>query len=154
MSDIVKDIVEDIEIKPNRTKFILKWGGRIGLFLISLAFVLGQLKSAYFGRLDKFEKTLDNNTKANIELKRNMNAGFEKINAKIDKIYIDGYNEFNDYQQYSKKQLEIIVDYGQTNKELVKKFLDVNMLEKNKNVENHIQKEKKETISIGVRPIK
>jgi hypothetical protein len=148
MSDIIKDVFEDIELKPNKSKIILKWVIRISVALIGTAFVFGQLKTSRFNKLNNIEETLQEQTAAIEELKSSMNDGFNKINIRIDKVYDDGYNSFNDFQQYNKKQLEIIVDYGQENKELVKKMLEVNSTEKTKNVETNLQQSKKENLVI------
>ena len=155
MSDIIKDIVEDINLKPNKSKFILKWVIRISVGLIGAAFIIGQIKSSHINKLDKIQNSIDNNTAAINNVNQQMITGFNNTNLRIDKIYDDGFNMFNDFQFYNKKQLEIIIEYGQTNKELVMKMLEVNSIEKTKNVEINLQQKKKEntTYSIGVKPV-
>jgi len=148
MSDIIKDVFEDIELKPNKSKIVLKWVIRISVALIGSAFVFGQVKMSHFNKLNKIDETLQEQTTAIEELKVSMNDGFDKLNHRIDKVYDDGYNSFNDFQLYNKKQLEIIVDYGQENKELVKKMLDVNSTEKTRNVETNLQQSKKENLIV------
>lgn len=146
MGDIIEDIVKDVEVKPSKSKIVLKWVIRISAFLISAAFVFGQLKMSHLNKLDDMQKSLNDQTKAVNDLKQEMNDGFSSVNSRIDKVYSDGYKAFDDYQQYNKKQLDIIIDYGQTNKELVKKMLEVNMIEKNKNIENQLEQAKTEPI--------
>jgi len=145
MGNILEDIVEEVNIKPNKSKLVLKWTISIALSLITLAFVFGQFKSSFFGRLDKFEEKLDANIKATGELK-------EEINARFDKIYEDGFTAFDDFQDYNNKQLTLIIDYGSSNKDLLKRILEVNSIEKNKSVENQIKQAKNE--STIIKPIK
>lgn len=161
-SHIISDIVEDINLKPKTSKIVLKWVIRIGIILIFGAFIIGQLKSSHINKLDEIQKSINENTIAINNLEEKTSNNFDNINLRIDKIYDDGFNMFNDFQIYNKKQLEIIVEYGQTNKELVMKMLDVNSVEKTKNVEINLQQKKKEkieinpqqkkNISIGVKP--
>jgi hypothetical protein len=146
MSNIIKDIVEEIEIKPNKTKLVIKWIISLSATLITLAFVFGQFKSSFFSRMDKFEETLNNNIKATTEIKNEMSAGFSGVNARIDKVYSDGYKAFDDYQRFNKAQLILVLDYGQTNKELLKKMLELNMQEKSKTVESQLEQAKTESV--------
>jgi len=144
MSNILSDITEDIDIKikPNKTKFYLKWGIRVSITFIILAFSVGELNILHQNRLKKIELTqVDNNNKIN-ELKIKMEYGFNNVNARIDKVYDDAYKEFIEYQKYNNKQLELILDYGVKNKELIKKMLEINAIEREKIVENNLNKAK------------
>jgi len=166
MSDIIKDIVEDIDenlnLKPKMSRIVLKWVIRIGIILICGAFVIGQIKSNHINKLDKIQKSVDDNTLAINNLNQQMITGFNNTNLRINNVYDDAYGAFNDFQIYNKKQLEIIVKYGQTNKELVLEMLDANSTENTKNVKINLQQKKEENIetnphvkkniSIGVRP--
>jgi hypothetical protein len=161
MSDIIKDIVEDINLKPVKSKLVLKWVIRISVGLISAAFIIGQVKTNHINKLNEIQKSVDNNTTAinNLNqqiviLNQQMTIGFSNTNFQFNKVYDDAYDAFNDFQTYNKKQLEIVIKYGQTNKELVMEMLDANSTEKTKKVEINLQQKKKEnsTISIGVRP--
>jgi hypothetical protein len=155
MSSIISDIVEDINLKPNKSKLVLKWVIRISAGLICAAFIVGQFKSNRINKLDEIQKSVDNNTVAINNLNQEMTNGFNNTNLRIDKVYDDAYNAFNDFQIYNKKQLEIIIKYGQSNKELVMEMLDANSTEKIKNVEINLQQKKKEnaTYSIGVKSV-
>lgn len=158
MGNILNDIVDEVNIKPSKSKAVIKWIISIALSLITLAFVFGQFKSSFFSRMDKFEKTLDDNTKSTTELRTEMKSGFDAVNLRIDKVYNDGYKAFDDFQQYNNKQLGLIIDYGSTNKDLLKRMLEVNTLEKTKNVESSLEQAKKEntvdSLKIIVRPVK
>jgi hypothetical protein len=159
MSELAKDIVEVIDIKPNKTKVIIKWIITISLSLITMAFVFGQFKSSFFNRLDRIEKSMNDGTKATTELKDEMKYSFTQVNARIDKVYTDGSKVFDDFQQYNNKQLGIIIDYGSSNKDLLKRMLEVNTIEKTQNVQNELEQAKKtnptyDSARIIIRPIK
>jgi len=152
MSNILTDIVEDIQIKPNKLKILIKWIISISITLITLAFMLGQIKSSYVNRLNRFDTALNNNTMATNEFKEEMTNDFNAVNARIDKVYDDGYKAFNDFQQYNKKQLGLIVDYGNSNKDLLKRMLELNEMENTKNVENNLEQAKRD-YSIVIKPL-
>jgi len=161
MGNLVNDIVDDINIKPNKTKLILKWVISIASSLIVLAFAFGQFKSTFFNRMDKFETAINKNTSAIETINTDIQTGFENVNDRIDKGYNDGLEALQDYQEFNKKQLILVLDYGQTNKELLKEMLEINMQEKSKSVENQMMQAKNEPIvatvkpefSIGVKPV-
>jgi hypothetical protein len=156
-SNIIKEFIEDVNIKPSKSKLVIKWLIRIAIFLISIAFVLGQIKIKSINKVNNFEKSLQENTKATVELKEEMKNGFDKVNKRIDKVYDDGYNAFNNYQQYNNKILGMILDYGKSDKEMLKRMLDVMTIEKSKEIQNQLERAKTEpkidSLSIIVRPV-
>lgn len=162
MGNIYTDIVEDIEIRPEKSKLVLKWTVRLSVGLIILAFAWGQLKVLRLNRIAEFEQSLDANTKAVTTLKEDMTEGFKEVNSRIDKVYDDGYKAFDDYQRYNKKQLELIIDYGSTSKDLLKRMLDLNSTENTRSVESQLNQAKSmnkatvksDSVSIRVQPIK
>ena len=131
MGNIINDIVEDIEVKPNKIKKVLKWVISIAVGLIGIAFVLGQFKSSFFYRMDSFEINLN-------KLKIEQSDGFNSINTRIDKIYDDGVLILNEFQQNNNKKLELIIDYGNSNKDLLKQMLEITTI----NLESQIEKAK------------
>lgn len=143
MGNIFTDVVDDINLKPSKSKLVLKWTVRIAIGLIVAAFGYGQYMIVKSNKMSNFEKNLEDNTKATIELREEMKDGFEKVNKRIDKVYEDGYKSFGEYQIFNKEQLKMVIDYGQTNKEMLKRMLDINMLENNKIVENKLEAAKK-----------
>ena len=145
MGTIVNDIVEEIEIKPNKTKRVIRIIAGIASSLIVVAFAFGQFKSSFFNRMDKFEETLNNNTVAITSLETKSNNNFVELTKRIDKSYDDGLAMFNDFQVYNNKQLELIIDYGDSNKDMLKRMLEINSLEKNRTVENRVEQAKQET---------
>jgi len=142
MGNIFSDITEDINLRPTKSKILLKWVIRIAVALIILAFGYGQYKVIRLNKMAEIEKAVQEQTKVTKELKEEMNNGFEKVNGRIDKVYDDGIKSFNDHQMFTKKQLELVIDFGQTNKILLKQMLDLNISENNRNVENNLQQAK------------
>jgi len=154
-NNILNDIVDEVTLKPSKTKLVLKWVLSISGTLILAAFTFGQFRTSFFGRLDKIETKLElvNNTQT--EIKAEVKDGFAGVNARIDKVYDDGYKEFDAFEQYNNKQLGLIIDYGKSDKELLKRMLELNTMEKTKSVESDLQQAKKEqpNVSIQIRPI-
>ena len=142
MGNIFEDITQDIEIKPTKSKLVIKWVVRLAILVASLAFAYGQYKVLKAEKMKEIEKVLIDNTNAINNLKSEMNVGFEKVNGRIDKVYDDGIKEFNSFQEYNKKQLILVIDYGQTNKNLLKQMLDVNAMEKSRAVETQLNQAK------------
>ena len=106
MGNIVNDIVDEVNIKPNKTKQIIKIVVSVACSLIVLAFAFGQFKSSFFNRMDSLEEKVDKQTIAVEQLSTDMNAGFDAVDTKIDKIYSDGLTIFNNFQEYNDAQLE------------------------------------------------
>jgi hypothetical protein len=161
MSNIFSEITDDINIKSTKSKIVLKWVIRIAIFLITAAFVLGQFKIKSLNKISNIEKSLQENTKAVVDLNKKTEDGFNAVNGRINKVYDDGLKAFNDFQEYNKKQLNLIVDYGQTNKGILKQILDINSLEKTKSIEGQIEQAKtlppvvvpKDSFNIVITPI-
>lgn len=144
MGNIVSDIIEDIDVKPNKSKLILKWVLRIGGVLVGGAFVFGQLKMGHLNRLDGMEAELLKQSTTLIRMEANLDA----TNARIDKVYSDGVVMFNDYQEYNRKQFELVIDYGQDNKDMLKKMLEFNALERKQNVAIQAEQAKNQSPTI------
>ena len=142
MANIFSEITDDINIKSTKSKIVLKWVIRIAIFLITAAFVLGQFKIKSLNKITNIEKSLQENTKAVVDLNKKTEDGFNAVNGRINKVYDDGLKAFTDFQEYNKKQLNLIIDYGQTNKSILKQILDVNSLEKTKSIEGQIERAK------------
>jgi hypothetical protein len=155
MGNIFSDITEDIELKPTKSKKVIKWVIRIAVLLICGAFILGQIKIKSLNKVGNFEKTLQENTQAVKDLKQETENGFKAVNGRIDKVYDDGLKEFNSFQDFNKKQLIMVIDYGQTNKNLLKQMLELNSIEKSKAVESNLEQAKtqKDTFNIVVKPM-
>ena len=146
MGNIINDIVEEINIKPNKLKLVIKWTVSIAFTLIGLAFVFGQFKSSFFNRMDSFEDSINKNTEAITDMKAMVSDGFTDVDKRIEKVYDDGFEVFGDYQEFNKKQLLLVLDYGQRNKELIKGMLELNVQEQTRNVENKLEQARNEPI--------
>jgi len=157
MRNIINDVVEEIKINPNRFKFIIKWVVSVSVSLVGVAFVLGQFKSSFFNKIDKFEESLNKNTATIEQLKVDVNKGFTDVNARVDKVYDDATNAFNEYQEFNKKQLILVLDYGHSNKNMLKEILELNIAEKSRSIENQLSQAKNEQIdkshTIVVEPV-
>ena len=145
MGNIFEDIVQDIEIKPTKSKLVIRWIIRIAILLIGVAFVLGQIKIQSLNKANNFEKSLQQNTQAISDLNKKVDDGLKAVNIRINKVYDDGNKSFNDYVTFNKEQFKLVIDYGQSNKEMLKRMLDVSIFEKSKEVENQLEKAKKDT---------
>lgn len=150
MGNIINDIVEEIEIKPNKSKLYIKWIISIAGTLIALAFVFGQFKSSFFNRMDRFEESLNRNTASIERMETKMDEGFVDVNARIDKGYDDGLEVLTDYQEFNKRQLIMVLDYGQSNKEMLKEMLEINLEEKNRSVQNQVNQYKGEADFVAI----
>jgi len=146
MGNIVNDIVDEVNIKPNKSKQIIKIIISIALACIGIAFAFGQFKSSFFNKMDGFEVALNKNTASIESIKTDISSEFQKVNARIDKGYTDGLETLQDYQEFNKKQLILVLDYGQTNKGLLKEMLEINMQEKSKSIENQVNESRNEPI--------
>ncbi len=142
MGNIFSDIVEEVKIKPSYSKTVLKWTIRIAILLIGAAFTYGQIKSARQNRLSEIQKSINENATAIKTLSDEVNTGFDRLNTRIDKIYVDGYDAFENFQVYNKKQLEMIIDYGGTNKEMLKRMLDIVSMEQTRKIETELEQTK------------
>lgn len=136
MGNIMADIVDEIEVKPNRIKLVLKWVVAVSGSLIATAFLIGQLKAKHLNRLDRIETNL-----VKIEIKQT--TDFNDVNTRIDKVYDDGLIMFNEFQKHNNQQLNLIIDYGGSNKDMVKRMLEINTL----NLESSIKKAKTENLA-------
>ena len=156
MGNIFSDIVEEAQIKPSYSKTVLKWTVRIAIILIGAAFTYGQLKSTRLNRLDDIENGVTSNSNAIITLTDKVNDGLNSLDTRIDRVYVDGFKAFSDFQDYNKKQLGMIIDYSGSNKEMLKRMLDIVTTEETKRVETELEQAKaaKDSLSIKVTPIK
>lgn len=130
--------------KPNKTKIVFRWVLTIAVTLIGLAFAFGQFKSSFFNRMDEFETSLMKNTEAIEVLGKTSVVGFEQVNTRIDKVYDDGLKMSKEFQENNIQQLELIIDYGSSNKDMLKRMLRINSL----NLETQVNRAKNENLVI------
>lgn len=144
MGNIVNDIVDEVNIKPNNTKKIIKIIISIAIACMGVAFAFGQFKTSFFNRMDKMEEKIVGNAVAIGQLKTDMHKGFDETNLKVDKVYADGLLIFNNFQDYNNKQLELIVDYGNGNKDMLKRMLEISSLKQQQEIANQVDASKQE----------
>lgn len=84
MSDILNDIIDDVVIKPNKTKIIIKWILRIAIFAIVAAFIIGQFKVTTINKINEIEKNGIDNKNAILDLENEMKNRFDKVDDKIE----------------------------------------------------------------------
>lgn len=144
MGNLANDIVEEVNIKPNNTKRIIRIVISVATSLIVVAFAFGQFKSSFFNRMDSLEEKVDKHTIAVEQLATDMGVGFEAVDTKIDKIYGDGLTIFNNFQEYNDAQLGLIIDYGNGNKDMLKRMLEISSMKQTQQVETQIETSKKE----------
>ena len=143
LGENVEEVIVDVGVKAGVSSAIVKWGIGIALTLISAAFGYGGYLATKANANADMKQTLAANTEAISKLDKKVSDGFDGLNDRIDKIYTDGYKEFTDFQEYNKEQLKLIIDYSGTQKDLLKKMLDVNTMSKNKDIQNKIEEAKK-----------
>ena len=156
MGNIINDIVEDVNIRPNKTKIVFRWILIVAVTLIGLAFAFGQFKSSFFNRMDGFEGKLNEQTIKVEQMQTQITTGFNNVDIKIDKVYTDGFTAFEEYHNFNKEQLLLVLDYGQINKDLLKRMLELNAQEETRKVDTQLEQTKtdKPEGQIIVRPIK
>ena len=137
-------ILEDIEFKGNKANILLKWVIGLAGSAIVGAFVIGQIKMTRLNKLDDIEALALQGIEATAKLEAKVDANAEKTDAKIDKLYEDGFEAFEEYREFNNEQFKLIIDYGATNKDLLKRMLDLNSQEKSKQIGNGLQESKRE----------
>lgn len=145
-------ILNDIEFKGDKANILLKWVIGVAVSAVMGAFIVGQLKMRHLDKLDDIEKLAKDGVYKTEQLEKRVERGFEEQNIKIDKIYDDGIDAFNEYREFNNEQMKLIIDYGQGNKDLLKKMLDINSKEKAINIESDIQKSKKLKTKVDQEP--
>ena len=155
MSNILADIVDDVQLKPTKMKLLLKWVIGVATTAVIVSFTFGQIKANRLNKLNSLENLLDANTAAMVDLRAEMKAGFQEVNMRIDRVYDDNYKALSDFQIFNNKQLGLIIDYSKTNKDLLKEVIELNSMQQMKQLESGIEQAKQSsyTPSIIVRPV-
>ena len=138
----LSNIFNDIEFKNNKNNTIIKWIVSVALFAIISAFTIGQIKTKFFQRLNDIEILAKQNKNDLNKLRNNIKLEIKVINGKIENIYNVGIKEFEEYRIFHSKQLEMVIEFGQNdknaNKELLIKILRLNSKENAKQIESQI----------------
>ncbi|MFW6225373.1 MAG: hypothetical protein ACOC3V_00275 [bacterium] len=139
---LISNLLDNIEFKGDRISVIVKSIVGVSLVGISTAYILGQFKIKHMNKLDNIEKLTKENVEKTNQLEKKIDENFNIINYRIDEIYNDGYEAFDQYRLFNNKQLKLIIDYNDTNKDLLKKIIDLNSEEKSKEIEIDLEKNK------------
>lgn len=144
--NLITDIAEQIiDEKPQKSKLIVKWVIRIAGVLITVAFAYGQYRMTSLNKLDSIQKNIQiiqTETQKNTQAINDMRDDFK---TQMDALKDQGYAWFMDYQQYSKNQFNLLIDYGSSNKDMLKRVLEINGQEKSQELKTKIEQSKIQT---------
>lgn len=119
----VSELFEDIDINKKKSKIIIKWIVYISIALVSAAFIAGQFWINRNSKLDNIQNKVDKIELKVSKIETKVDSGFKNVDFKFSKGYQDGLNIMREYQNHVQSQLELLVDYGNENKELLKSSL-------------------------------
>lgn len=129
------------------TKTVIGWLAGGAISFVNIVFYFGVSSANKSNVLNELKELVIQNHNDNIELKNTFKDFTVNVKDMFTKVYNDQYNGMIDYQNYSKKQLSLILEYGLTNKKLMKDILDMNHTEENNKLKKEAEKNKDETIS-------
>lgn len=127
---------------PINKKKIFKWIIRLIVPLAIGAFTFGQIITYRNNRINDIQNEVNEIHNDIKNLKNDINNNFDVLNLRINKVYEDGIISFDDYQEYNKKQLSLIIDYSNSNKELLKNIIEINSNKKTDEIENKLNTSK------------
>ncbi|MFW6219900.1 MAG: hypothetical protein ACOC33_03590 [bacterium] len=135
---VFTDILNNIDFKGNKANITIKVIIAISLFLISGAFFIGQFKTRHLDKLNDIENLAKQSLNKNIQLEKKFDSSIKALENKIDNVYIDGFKAFDEYRELNDKQLKMIIEYGDDNKELLKELIDIKSQEGSQKIKNNI----------------
>jgi len=133
------NFLENVQFIGGKTNVLIKWLIAISVAAITVAFAVGQYKVYHTNKIDDIESLAIKGMNKTEQLEKTMNDGFKQQNAKIDRIYDDGLKAFNEYRDFNNKQLRLIVNYCDKNKDLLKVMLDLNSKENAVEIKNMLK---------------
>lgn len=137
------DFLSDIEFKGDKNSIIIKWIIAIAVLIITVIWGYLNFRNNIINRLDNIEALTEKNIKKNESLNYKLDDKFDYLEKRINILYDDGIDAFQRYQQYNNLQLELIVDYGETNKEMLKEMLEFKSNAVENDIKNSVEKSKK-----------
>jgi len=140
------NILNEIEFKGDRSNILLKWVLGLAGSAIVGAFIIGQIKMTRLNKLDDIEALAKQNIEATTKLEERVENGFKETDAKIDKVYDDGLASFEKYHKLTGEQFKLIIDYRNSDSELLKKMIEISSKENAIEIENDLQKSQREEI--------
>ena len=110
---------------------VIQWGGGLIVSIATIAFTMGKLKTEHLDKLNIIEEQGRKNQQ-------------EIIQFRDETILM-----FQQYQDYNNKQLTLVIDYGSTNKQMLKDMLAFRQLELTNILNpNKISSEKVDNVSV------
>ena len=154
MAGLFSKILENVEFKGSAESVVLKIVAGFLVVAVVAAFTIGQLKMRHLNKIDDIEASANEGIQKTEQLEIRVEEGFQEQNEKIDKIYKDGMDAFEEYRTFNNEQLKLIIDYSEENKELLKKMLELNSQEKAHQIESDLEQSRRENpeFTIGVTP--
>jgi hypothetical protein len=122
MGNVAHDIVNDINLTPEKSKLLNKILLAVLIPLISAAFVYGGFRMSRANKMSNLEK-------ADIVINKRIdetNKSIDLVKEDIDLFKDNVKLRFIQYQNYNAKQLGLIIDYRNSNPDLLKRMLELN----------------------------
>lgn len=138
---VFNDILNNIDFKGNKANITIKTIIAISMFLIGSAFFIGQIKTKHLDKLNDIEELSKQNLDKNVELEDMFKESIFRLETKIDNIYVDGFEAFDDYREFNNRQLKLIIDYNNDNKELLKELIEIKSDEKAFEIKSNLNKD-------------
>ena len=153
---VFTDILNNIDFRGNKANVTIKLIITISLFLISAAFFIGQIKTKHIDKLNDIEELSKQNLNKNVELEKKFDSSIRILESKIDNVYVNGFSAFDEYRKLNDKQLKLIIEYGDENKELLKELIDINSQKNKQKIRNNINLDttSQKQVKINVEKIK
>lgn len=145
------EIFNDIKFNGDKTTIIVKWVVGLAIAIIIGVYVLGEIKNKFINKIIAIEALTKENVRRNISIEVKLGeikTEINNVNKSINGIYLEGAEIFNDYRNFNNNQLNLIIDYGQNNKTLLKEILKIKSDEMNINLKNDLNVNKHEKPNI------
>ena len=144
MALIIDSFIKNGNLVLNKT--VLGWIAGGAVTFVNVVFYFGVSKANTANNVNNSIKELKEIAIQQhndvVELKKTFTDFTTSMNNKINKVYDDEYDRWNDYQTYSKKQFDLIIEYGSSNKKLMKDMIDMNHTEELNRIRKEIEKDK------------
>ncbi len=134
LSNFLKN--KNITVNPVMLKIITEWGFSILIAIGGVSYSWAVHKSNKIANdVQDLKNTIISYHQENID-------NFEYFNDQINKMYDKGYKLYDDNQKYEQRQYNLLIDYGTTNKNLLKQILQDNQQQKNQEVQEYVDRSK------------
>lgn len=131
---------KNIAVNPVMLKIIFEWGFSLFIAIGGGAYAWGVHKSNKNN--DKIEQKIENLQATVISYHQDDVVNYQNLKSSIKKVYNDGYELYNNNQKFEQRQFNLLIDYGTSNKSLLKQILKDNQEQKNEDVLNYVERSK------------